>query len=89
VLQQLYTPNVLVLASRLLVQAQIAAAPFTHPTRSLLTLFFLLASMNASATFLHLLDFWAGMNGGKGVILDFVGQCECQLPLAPAVVTLS
>jgi len=32
--------------------------------------------MNASAVFLHLLDFYAGLNGGKGVVLDFVGQCE-------------
>lgn len=76
VLQQLYSPNILVLVSRLLVQAQIGAAPFVHPTRSLLALFFMLVLTNFSAVFLHCLDFWAGLNGGKGVVLDFVGQCE-------------
>lgn len=81
VLQQLYTPNMLVLVSRLLVQAQIGAAPFVHPTRSLLALFLMLGLTNFSAVFLHCLDFWAGINGGKGVVLDFVGQCEFAIPI--------
>jgi hypothetical protein len=80
VLQQLYTPNILVLVSRLLVQAQIGAAPFVHPTRSLAALFLMLVVTNFAAVFLHCLDFWAELNGGKGVVLDFVGQCECHLP---------
>lgn len=42
----------------------------------------MLTSMNAVAALLHTLDFMAGMNGGKGVILDFVGQGESLINLS-------
>jgi len=32
--------------------------------------------MNIMAAGLHSIDFMTGMNGGRGVILDFVGQCR-------------
>lgn len=51
-------------------------APILHPGRSLFGLGFMLTAINLVAGFLHSLDFLAGMNGGKGVILDFVGQGE-------------
>ena len=73
-LQHLYTPNILILISRILVQVQIANAALLHPTRSLFQLFFLLTATNLAAVLLHALDFVAGMAGGKGVLLDFVRQ---------------
>lgn len=33
--------------------------------------------MNIVAVLLHVLDFVSGLNGSKGIILDFIGQCEC------------
>jgi len=57
-----------------------------QPTRSLFALFFLVVLTNLAAMCLHLLDFASGQNGGKGLILDFVGQGECT---APADVTPS
>lgn len=41
-----------------------------------MSLFFMVTFMNAVAMFLHFLDFVSGMNGGKGIILDFIGQCK-------------
>jgi hypothetical protein len=40
----------------------------------------MLTFMNIMAAGLHSIDFMTGMNGGRGVILDFVGQCR-SLPL--------
>nr|XP_031861519.1 uncharacterized protein CI109_003123 [Kwoniella shandongensis]KAA5528591.1 hypothetical protein CI109_003123 [Kwoniella shandongensis] len=75
-LQHLYTPNILILVSRILAQIQITASGIIHPTRSLLALSSMLTAMNAVAMFLHVLDFAGGMNGGKGLVLDFVGQAN-------------
>lgn len=74
-MQYLYSPNFLIVLSRALIQQQIIATPVVHPTRSLFGLAFMLTMMNSVAVLLHWLDFLAGMNGGKGIILDFVGQC--------------
>lgn len=41
----------------------------------------MLTFMNIMAAGLHSIDFMTGMNGGRGVILDFVGQCR-SLPLS-------
>ncbi|ORY33122.1 hypothetical protein BCR39DRAFT_521365 [Naematelia encephala] len=73
-LQHLYTPNLLILAARLLAQVQLTVASVVHPTRSLLALGAMLILMNFTAALLHLLDFVGGMNGGKGLMLDFIGQ---------------
>jgi hypothetical protein len=73
-MQYLYSPNLLILLLRSLVQNQILHSPIMHPGRSLFGLGFMLTAMNAVAGLLHTLDYMAGMNGGKGVILDFVGQ---------------
>ena len=49
--------------------------------------------MNTAAVLLHMLDFLGGMNGGKGILLDFVGQCESlilnpwRLPRRPVELT--
>ena len=75
-LQHLYTPNALVLISRILAQIQITGAAHIHPHRSLFALFLMLTFMNMAAVLLHLLDFVGGMSGGKGLMLDFVGQGE-------------
>jgi hypothetical protein len=77
-MQHLYTPNTLILFARVLAQIQITGAAYIHPHRSLFTLFFMLTLMNMAAVMLHLLDFVGGMNGGKGLMLDFVGQGEAQ-----------
>ncbi|WWC98100.1 hypothetical protein V866_004991 [Kwoniella sp. B9012] len=76
VMQHFYTPNLLILVSRVLAQVQINACAFIHPTKSLLGLSLMLVVMNLAAGFLHLLDFAGGMNGGKRLILDFVGQAN-------------
>jgi hypothetical protein len=39
----------------------------------------MLTFMNIMAAGLHSIDFMTGMNGGRGVILDFVGQCRSLL----------
>jgi hypothetical protein len=75
-LQHLYTPNALILVGRILAQIQITGAAVIHPDRSLLSLVLALAALNAVSILLHLLDFAGGMNGGMGIILDFIGQCE-------------
>ncbi|WVF65415.1 hypothetical protein IAT40_000142 [Kwoniella sp. CBS 6097] len=75
-IQHFYSPNILVLVARLLAQIQINACAFIHPTKSLLGLTTVLIGMNLAVGFLHMLDFWGGMNGGKGLILDFVGQAN-------------
>ncbi|WVQ93088.1 hypothetical protein IAU59_000152 [Kwoniella sp. CBS 9459] len=75
-IQHFYSPNILVLLARLLAQIQINACAYIHPTKSLLGLTTVLSCMNLAVGFLHLLDFWGGMNGGKGLILDFVGQAN-------------
>ena len=80
-LQHLYTPNALVLISRILAQIQITGAAYIHPHRSLFALFLMLTFMNMAAVLLHLLDFVGGMSGGKGLMLDFVGQGEYWRPL--------
>jgi hypothetical protein len=36
----------------------------------------MLTFLNIMAAAMHSLDFMTGMSGGKGVILDFVGQCQ-------------
>jgi hypothetical protein len=43
----------------------------------------MLTFMNFVAAFLHVLDFAGGMNGGKGIMLDFVGQgvLPCSTPI--------
>lgn len=75
-MQQLYTPNMLILIARVLAQVQITGAAYIHPQQSLFALFLLLTMLNIAAGFLHLLDFVGGMNGGKGLMLDFVGQAN-------------
>ena len=77
-LQHLYTPNLLILIARILAQVQITGAADIHPTRSLFALSFMLSMMNIAAVLLHMLDFVGGMSGGKGVMLDFVGQGEAE-----------
>ncbi|ORX39159.1 hypothetical protein BD324DRAFT_618685 [Kockovaella imperatae] len=74
--QHLLTPSILILVARLLVQGQIAAASVIHPTRSLLSLFFVVTLLNMAAILLHMLDFASGGNGTKGMLLDFVGQAR-------------
>nr|XP_019049726.1 hypothetical protein I302_00145 [Kwoniella bestiolae CBS 10118]OCF28656.1 hypothetical protein I302_00145 [Kwoniella bestiolae CBS 10118] len=75
-MQHFYTPNLLILIARVLAQVQINACAFIHPTKSLMGLSLMLVVLNLAAAFLHLLDFAGGMNGGKGLILDFVGQAN-------------
>ncbi|OCF35696.1 hypothetical protein I316_02751 [Kwoniella heveanensis BCC8398] len=75
-IQHFYSPNILVLLARLLAQIQINACAFIHPTKSLFGLTSVLSFMNLAVGLLHVLDFWGGMNGGKGLILDFVGQAN-------------
>ncbi|WVR08948.1 hypothetical protein IAU60_006007 [Kwoniella sp. DSM 27419] len=75
-LQHFYTPNLLILISRIMAQLQINACVLIHPTKSLLSLTAMLSVMNLAAVLLHLLDFAAGSNGGKGLILDFIGQAN-------------
>jgi hypothetical protein len=58
----------------MLAQVQITGAAFIHPNRSLFSLTVMLTVMNIVAALLHLLDFASGLNGGKGLMLDFVGQ---------------
>lgn len=87
-MQHLYTPNTIILVFRLLSQIrgsarrrapaddpEIRAPPIIQPTRSMFALFSLVTGMNAVAALFHYLDF-SGMNGTKGVFLDFVGQGE-------------
>jgi hypothetical protein len=74
--QYLYSPNFLILVARILIQSQIVNSHVTHPGRSLFGLGAMLTFMNVMAAGLHSIDFMTGMNGGKGVILDFVGQCK-------------
>ncbi|WWC72978.1 uncharacterized protein I206_106942 [Kwoniella pini CBS 10737] len=76
VMQHFYTPNLLILISRVLAQVQINACAFIHPSKSLFGLSLMLVALNIAAAFLHLLDFAGGMNGGKGLVLDFVGQAN-------------
>ncbi|KAK8844044.1 hypothetical protein IAR55_006838 [Kwoniella newhampshirensis] len=76
VIQHLYTPNILILVARVLIQMQINASAFIHPSRSLFALTTMLTVMNLVAGLLHVLDFAGGMNGGKGLVLDFVGQAN-------------
>lgn len=73
-MQHFYTPNILILISRILAQIQITGAAYIHPQRSLFALGLMLTVLNVVAAFLHLLDFAGGMNGGKGLVLDFIGQ---------------
>ncbi|RSH95191.1 hypothetical protein EHS25_000277 [Saitozyma podzolica] len=75
-LQHLYTPSALILISRMLAGVQITAAGYVHANRSLLSLVAMLTAMNIAAGCLHMLDFLGGMNGGKGLMLDFVGQAR-------------
>ena len=66
----------LILAARVLAQMQTTSAAHIHPNRSLFTLTSVLAAINLAAGLLHCLDFAGGMNGGKGLSLDFIGQCK-------------
>lgn len=50
-----------------------------QPTRSLLSLFFLVTSTNVASVFFHLLGFAGGTSDMKGIMLDFVGQSESLL----------
>lgn len=89
-MQHLYTPNTIILIFRLLSQirecrflcggiadgSEIRAPAIIQPTRSMFALFSLVTVMNAVAALFHFLDFSSGMNGTKGVFLDFVGQGE-------------
>lgn len=60
----------------MLAQVQITSAAYIHPNRTLLSLCVMVTLMNVAAALLHCLDFAGGLNGGKGLLLDFVGQCE-------------
>ncbi|WVQ81079.1 hypothetical protein IAT38_003201 [Cryptococcus sp. DSM 104549] len=73
-IQHFYTPNILILLARLLAHLQIHITSIIQPTRSLLIRTLMLIAMNLAACGLHVLDFAGGMNGGKGLVLDFVGQ---------------
>ncbi|KAL7421276.1 hypothetical protein Q5752_004161 [Cryptotrichosporon argae] len=75
-IQHLYAPSIIIFVSRGLAQLQITAPAFIHPHRSLLALFVMLTLMNLVAVMFHLLDFASGMNTGKGILLDFVGQAQ-------------
>lgn len=75
-LQHLYHPNVIVFLSRSLVQIQINAPATVHPQRSLLSLAFVTTLMSLAAAMLHVLDFVAGVQDGKSLVLDFIGQSE-------------
>lgn len=39
----------------------------------------MLTALNLMAALLHWLDFLSGMNGSKGMILDFIGPCKSHL----------
>jgi len=75
-IQYLYSPNILILVARIIIQSQIINSHITHPGRSLFGLGSMLTFTNMMAAALHSVDFMTGMNGGRGIILDFVGQCQ-------------
>lgn len=73
-MQYLYQPSLLVFGARIAAQIRIAATAHLRPRRSLFTFAVMLTLMNMFAAFLHWLDFPGGSPGGKGLILDFIGQ---------------
>lgn len=57
-------------------QIQIGSPASVHPQRSLLSLAFIVLLMTLAAVMLHLLDFATGVQNGKSLVLDFVGQSQ-------------
>jgi hypothetical protein len=74
--QHLQTPNTLIFLLRVLGHIQITTAPAANPQRSLMAFWALLSAMNAISGLFHCLDYWSGGWGGKGLLLDFVGESE-------------
>ncbi|BEI84869.1 hypothetical protein CcaverHIS002_0502700 [Cutaneotrichosporon cavernicola] len=72
--QHFYAPNMLVLLCRVFSLIHIRAPPVIQPTRSLFSLWFLVATTNLAAVFFHLMGDGEGGYDTKGLMLDFVGQ---------------